>query len=458
MTLMSDERDIYTPTRLNREARQQLESTFRGLWIEGEISNLATPASGHVYFTLKDSGAQVRCALFRQNRMRSPVQLREGMQVLLRGRVSIYEQRGDYQILAEYVEDSGEGRLRRQFDALKALLSGEGLFDPANKRQLPVFPRHIGIITSPSGAAIRDVMSVLERRFPCVRVTLIPSVVQGEEAPGSLRSALRTAEIAVKPDVLLLTRGGGSIEDLWAFNDEGLARDIAASPLITVSAVGHEVDFTIADFTADVRAPTPSAAAEMLVPDRQELAQTLDPIAFGLSRSVSQRLAMHQATVGHLLKQLGTQRPAHRLQQSRQRLQQLEQRLRAARQLESNARVQQLALWKARLASLTPRHAMSQLQLRLTTSGGKLQPGIKRLLNRRIEQLMATTRSLQGISPLAVLQRGYSVTTLKNGAVLTAASQVKPGDNLVTQLGHGALESTVNQIVTSNTSPFEKGD
>ena len=269
------ERQILTPSTLNSLARELIEATFPLIWVEGELSNVARPASGHVYFSLKDAGAQVRAAMFKPRSSFLRFRPADGIQVLVRCRVSLYEARGDFQLIVEHMEEAGEGALRRQFEQLKAKLAAEGLFDAARKRPLPALPRRIGILTSPTGAAVRDVLNVLARRLPMVEVDVIPVPVQGETAAAQIRAQLEAAGRAARHDVLLLTRGGGSLEDLWAFNDESLARAIAASPIPVVSAIGHEVDFSIADFVADLRAATPSAAAELLVPDRSELLRNL---------------------------------------------------------------------------------------------------------------------------------------------------------------------------------------
>ncbi|RLA31329.1 MAG: exodeoxyribonuclease VII large subunit, partial [Gammaproteobacteria bacterium] len=261
------DRDIYTPSRLNLEARTLLEGHFPLLWIEGELSNLARPASGHLYFSLKDARAQVRCAMFRNRNRALRFRPANGQQVLLRARAGLYEGRGEFQLIVESMEEAGHGALQRAYEELRGRLTDEGLFDEALKRPLPTLPRQIGIITSPSGAALHDVLHVLARRFPAIPVVLYPATVQGDEAPNALRAALATAIRRAECDVLLLARGGGSLEDLWAFNDEALARAIRACPIPVVSGIGHETDFTIADFVADLRAPTPSAAAEAISPD-----------------------------------------------------------------------------------------------------------------------------------------------------------------------------------------------
>src|SRR5271155_4049554 len=283
-------RDVYSVSRLNREVRVLLERGFGSLWLEAEISNLAKPSSGHWYFSLKDATAQVRCCMFRQRNMLCAFAARDGQKVLVRARIGLYEQRGEYQLVIDHMEDAGLGALKRQFEELSARLAAEGLFAPERKRPLPVLPKRIGVITSPSGAAVRDILHVLARRFAAVPVLIYPVAVQGAAAAAEIVAALSLAGRRAECDVLILARGGGSLEDLWAFNDEALARAIAACPVPVVSGIGHEVDFTIADFAADVRAATPSAAAEIVVPDGAEWAASLRRMGERLQRALRHRL------------------------------------------------------------------------------------------------------------------------------------------------------------------------
>ncbi|MEX0952072.1 MAG: exodeoxyribonuclease VII large subunit, partial [Gammaproteobacteria bacterium] len=312
------QRRIFSVAELNRTARALLEGEFPSIWVEGEISNLARPASGHLYFSLKDSKAQVRCALFKNRALGLKTRPENGMQVLLRAGVSLYEGRGEFQLIVEYLEPAGAGALQRAFEELKRKLEAEGLFDPAHKQTLPAFPKRIGVITSPSGAAIRDVLNVLKRRYPGVEVIIYPAPVQGADAPAKLKRMLDVAIARNEVDVLLLTRGGGSLEDLWAFNDEPLARAIHACPLPIVSAVGHEIDFTIADFVADQRAATPSAAAELLSPDQTQLLRQLARYESLLDRQMQQQLRSRKDRINSLQKRLP--HPQRTLQQISQRL------------------------------------------------------------------------------------------------------------------------------------------
>ena len=290
-----DQRDIFTISRLNSEVRAVLEGSFPLVWVEGEISNIASPRSGHLYFSLKDAHAQVRCALFRPKRQLLRFEPSNGAQVLARARIGFYEPRGDFQLIIEHLEPAGAGSAQREFEALKQRLQSEGLFDNERKQPLPAFPQRLGVVTSPSGAAIRDVIKVLRRRAPHIPVTIFPAQVQGKGAAEELLQALEIALQRADCDVLLLTRGGGSVEDLAAFNDERLARAVAAAGIPIVSAVGHEIDFTITDFVADRRAPTPSAAAELISPDAAALLQTIDKLSQRIKSGMRRRLqAEHQ--------------------------------------------------------------------------------------------------------------------------------------------------------------------
>ncbi|MDX1555555.1 MAG: exodeoxyribonuclease VII large subunit, partial [Xanthomonadales bacterium] len=316
------ERRVYTPTELNREAKIHLEAAFSRIWLEGEISNLSRPASGHLYFSLKDDRAQVRCALFRSAANRLEVQPENGTKVLASGRISLYEARGEYQMIVEALQHAGEGLLQQRFEALKKKLEEEGLFDPARKVALPRYPRRIGIITSPSGAAVRDMLHVLKRRWPIATVRIYPVPVQGEEAPPAIVRALQAAASHDWSDVILIGRGGGSLEDLWAFNDEQVARAIAACPIPLVSAVGHETDFSIADFVADVRAPTPSAAAELCSPDAAALKERFDRLMRQLQVRIDDRRNAAGQKLDHVAHRLQQVHPRRRLDEQGVRLDQ----------------------------------------------------------------------------------------------------------------------------------------
>src|ERR1700683_1480816 len=320
-----EKRDVYSVSRLNREVRVLLERGFGTLWVEAEISNFSRPSSGHWYFSLKDANAQVRCAMFRQRNMLCALSARDGQKVLVRARIGLYEPRGEFQLVVEHMEDAGLGALKRQFEELSARLKAEGLFAAERKRPLPALPRRIGVITSPSGAAVRDILHVLARRFPAVAVMIYPVAVQGAQAPAEIFAALALACRRADCDVLILARGGGSLEDLWAFNDERLARAIVASPIPVISGIGHEIDFTIADFAADVRAPTPSAAAELVVPDAQEWLTAFVRLGSRLERCMRRRLEEHGERLRWLAGRAALVSPTARLGAHAQRLDELEQ-------------------------------------------------------------------------------------------------------------------------------------
>ena len=424
---------------LNRSARQLLEGRFGEVWVEGELSGVSRPSSGHVYFTLKDEQAQLRAALFRNRARFVGAPMRDGDRVKVRGRLSIFEPRGDYQLIAEAVQATGVGELLAAFERLKARLSAEGVF--ANARPLPCPPRHLLVVTSPSGAAIRDVLAVLAARWPMVNVTLIPVAVQGREAVPAMISALgllnRQSSLDPDRDAILLTRGGGSLEDLWAFNDEHLARAIFHSRLPVMSAVGHEVDVTLADFAADARAPTPSAAAERLVPDRRELAQRLEARESRLLRAVQARLDAEGQRLDHLRARL--RHPGEGLERQRQALAQLTGRLTRAiqaRLAEARRRRTQL---ERRLAAHPPCRQLTLAERRLEAASRRLATAAPRELARHRERLAGVARELQAVSPLAVLGRGYAILEDEQGRVVRRADDTAPGDRLAARLGEGRL-------------------
>ncbi len=433
-------------TELNRRAKRLLERGLMGLWIEGELSNLARPASGHLYFSLKDTGAQVRCAWFRQRQRTRGDQIANGEQVLVFGRVSLYEPRGDYQVIVDRVELAGEGELRRRFEALKRKLSDEGLFDAELKRDLPRLPRQVGLITSPSGAAVRDVISVLRRRFPAVPVVLYPASVQGAAAPGEVVAALAKAAERNECDVLIVGRGGGSLEDLMAFNDEAVARAIHACPIPVISAVGHEVDVTIADFVADCRAPTPSGAAELAVPEQEDWQRTLADSSRRLARAIGRHLEENAQTLDWLTRQLAAQSPARRLEQQRLKLGALKTALRAAGERDVLLRMRRLDGAVARLRRASPEVGLQDVRSRIGALSHRLPTAARAAIDRHHARLRVAARALHAVSPLATLERGYSVTTDGAGRVLTSATQVSVGDTINARLSQGNLEATVATV------------
>lgn len=434
------DREILSVSQLNNRARLLLEDVFAQVWVEGEISNLARPASGHVYFTLKDSQAQVRCALFRQNAARVRQVLRDGLAVRVRGKVSLFEGRGDFQLILDSVEPAGDGALRLAFEALKEKLAAEGLFATERKRPLPVHPRRIGIVTSPTGAVIRDIISVFRRRAPQVHLTLIPTAVQGREATAQIVRALELAD-AGGFDALILARGGGSLEDLWCFNEEAVARAVAACKTPIVSAVGHETDVSICDFVADVRAPTPSAAAELLAPDSTDLQQRLDSLKRRLLLRMRDQLARERLRLDSLARRL--RHPGERLRQHAQRLDELDLRLRRAWQLRLNARHEQLARLEARLAAQHPGRLLALLRQRLEALGERLPRAIQLQLRQQRQRLENLAQGLHLVSPLATLGRGYSILLDEQGQAIRRASQTRPGQKLEARLGEGRLSLRV---------------
>ncbi|MFG6138501.1 exodeoxyribonuclease VII large subunit [Halomonas sp. B23F22_10] len=424
---------------LNRRARQALEQDVGDVWVEGELSGVSRPSSGHVYFTLKDERAQLRCALFRTRARFVAAPMRDGDRVKVRGRVSLFEPRGDYQLIAEAVQATGEGELLAAYERLKARLDAEGVF--ANTRALPYPPRHLLVLSSPTGAAIRDVLAVLAARWPLAQVTLIPVPVQGREATPAMIAALgllnRQSALDPARDAILITRGGGSLEDLWAFNDEHLARAIFHSRLPVMSAVGHEVDTTLADFAADRRAPTPSAAAEQLVPDARELTQRLRALEQRLTRAQRARLDTEAQRLDHLGARL--RHPGEVLAFRRRQLEQLEGRLRRAMQARLAAARRHQAQLGRRLALRSPERRLEQETRRLTQARQRLHQAMPRALAHHRERLGAVARELQAVSPLAVLGRGYAILENDEGRVIRHAADTRPGERLAARLGEGRL-------------------
>jgi exodeoxyribonuclease VII large subunit len=436
-------RDIYSVSRLNREVRVLLERGFGSLWLEAEISNFARPSSGHWYFSLKDAGAQVRCCMFRQRNMLLGFAPRDGQKVLVRARIGLYEPRGEYQLLIDHMEDAGLGALKRQFDELAAKLAAEGLFAPERKRPLPALPKRIGVITSPSGAAIHDILHVLARRFAAIPVLLYPVAVQGAAAAAEIVAALKLAGRRAECDVLILARGGGSLEDLWAFNDEALARAIGACPIPVVSGIGHVIDFTIADFAADVRAATPSAAAEIVAPDAEEWAASLRRLRERLQRALRQGIDTHRERLRWLIGRAELVNPEARLAQQGQRLDELEQRAsRALRQILADRR-SALGLSVSRLWQLSPAARLQGTAARHAALFARLRAAGLQQLNRARERLAPLVRTLNAVSPLATLDRGYAIVSLEGGAILRDAKDATAGTIIEARLSQGRIRAKV---------------
>lgn len=446
MSSLIRERAVLKPAQLNALARDLLEGSFAQVWVEGEISNFSRPSSGHIYFTLKDERAQVRCALFKQKAMYLRFAPRDGLLVLVRGRLTLYEARGDYQLVLEHMEEAGEGALRRAFEELKAKLAAEGLFAPERKRGLPAFVRRLGVITSPRGAAVRDVLSVLARRFPLLDVDILPVPVQGDGAAAEIRAMLERAAASGRYDALLLTRGGGSLEDLWSFNDEGLARAIASSVVPVVSAVGHEIDFSLADFAADLRAPTPSAAAELLVPDQAALRTRLSRLRGRLDAAMARhQFALAQRNDQAWLRLLAS-RPQIRLERGAHRLAGIASRLDAALTRRLASKLERLRSAALRLDRMHPRERLQVQRHRASLLGQRLQASAEQDVSHRQLRLQGLARTLHSVSPFATLARGYAIVRSADGRVLRSPSGMAVGDEVQATLAEGVLDLVITRM------------
>ncbi|MDZ7789332.1 MAG: exodeoxyribonuclease VII large subunit [Xanthomonadales bacterium] len=421
---------VYRPAELNQEVRLHIEAGFSRLWLTGEISNLARPPSGHIYFTLKDRRAQIRCALFKGNAMGMGFRPDNGMQVLVRGRLSLYEPRGDYQLIADGMLEAGAGALAQAFEALKKKLEGEGLFAEAQKQALPRWPERISIVTSPSGAAIRDILQTLSKRWPRAKVRIYPSQVQGEAAPAELLRALKAADGHGFGQVILLARGGGSLEDLWAFNDETLARAIHACATPVISGVGHETDFTIADFVADLRAPTPTAAAVAATPDGPELLRQLGRQESRLQRAIEQRLQRQMQRLDHADSRLRQKHPERRLDELLRRRAELDRRGELAIKRQLDTRRRQLQGLDSRLLARHPGRQLEQLERQAHSLTTRLERAARQSIERHQQQLAGVVRSLNSVSPLAVLERGYAVVRGPEGQAMTQRNQFNKGQKI----------------------------
>lgn len=440
-------RQVYTVSALNRAARGLLEGGLPLLWVEGELSNLARPGSGHLYFSLKDSSAQVRCALFRNRAALLRFAPRDGLHVLVRARVSLYEPRGDYQLQVEHMEEAGHGALQRAFEELKKKLAAEGLFDTGRKRPLPVAPRVIGVVTSPSGAAIRDILSVIRRRYPVARVIVYPVPVQGESAGLRIAAMLRTAAERAECDVLILSRGGGSLEDLWAFNEEVVARAIYACSIPVISGVGHEVDFTIADFVADVRAPTPTGAAELVTPDSNEWLRAFSEVRNRLARAQTRQLDELRERVGWCVVRLEQLHPMRLLRDRAQRLDELEARLAGKIRLLLQLRRHRSSELLAALQRHSPLARLQNLRALLLSLRQRLDFATRRQLTSIQNRLGLATRSLNTVSPLATLERGYAIVSeTENGDVITSISRVREQHTVRTRLADGTFLARIDKV------------
>lgn len=447
LALESPARQVLSVSQLNRKARTLLEGGFPLIWVEGEISNLSRPVSGHLYFSLKDAAAQVRCALFRNRATLLRFKPQDGLHVLLRARVSLYEARGDFQLIVEHMEEAGYGALQRAFEELKQKLAKQGLFDAARKNPLPAVPRRIGVITSPSGAAIRDILSVIRRRHAAVEVIVYPVPVQGEGSAEKIAAMIRLAAARADCDVLILARGGGSLEDLWAFNEEIVAHAIYACDIPVVSGVGHEIDFTIADFVADVRAPTPTGAAELVTPDSEVWLRNLEDTHRRLTRVIARTLSgLHErlAWCGERLEHL---HPARLLRDHAQRVDELELRLRQSLHTDLRTRTTRLEGLRARLHQHSPAQKLALLGNSCLTLRQRLVFAARQYLKRLENDLGLAIRALDTVSPLATLQRGYAIITdAASGRVIASVHSVHRGQQVQARLADGRFSANIETI------------
>jgi exodeoxyribonuclease VII large subunit len=441
------QRNILTVTQLNRATSQLLSEHFLSVLVEGEISNLSTPSSGHLYFSLKDANAQVRCAMFRSQQRRLAFKPENGKQVVVKAQVSLYEPRGDFQLIVEHIEEAGDGALRRAFEALKLKLSDEGLFDTANKKSLPALPKTIGVITSPSGAAIRDILTVLRRRFPAVPVVIYPVAVQGDNAKYEIARAIAQANEQKQCDVIILGRGGGSLEDLWAFNEEMVARAIFASVIPIISAVGHETDVTIADFVADLRAATPSAAAEHATPDQQEWLTRFIHLEARLQQQLQRKLSQKKQSLAWLTKRLQQQHPGQKLARNAQRMDELELRLNQAMQTKLRHNKGLLEATIAKLWQHNPAVTINNYKQKHDYLTKRLITVTRHKLEWLNQRLLNVSQTLHTVSPLATLNRGYALVIQQpSGQIIRSTEQLKPGDSVETRLAQGRFISQISSI------------
>jgi len=449
----TDIRRVLSVSQLNAEVRGILDG-FPAVWVEGEVSNLARPASGHLYFSLKDATAQVRCAIWRQRAQRLGFAPSDGMQLLVRARVGLYEPRGEYQLIVEHAEPAGDGALRRRFDELKRALAAEGLFDAERKRPLPRALRRVGIVTSTSGAALHDVLTTLARRAPHLEAVVYPTVVQGAAAADGIVAALSRAGKRAECEVLLLVRGGGSLEDLWPFNEERVARAIVTSPIPVVTGIGHEVDTTIADFVADLRAATPTGAAELVSSDGIEVQRRCAALAARLDAAVQRELSGARERIRALGRRLAQQHPGARLAQRAQRLDELDDRLAAAWHRGLELRRARAAAAAARLRRHTPLARVALQRGHIALLVERIRHGVRSALGARRERLTLAVQALQTTSPLATLARGYAIVSDAEGHALRDARATAVGATLEARLARGRLAA---RVIAVHPAPEDDG-
>ena len=447
-----DEREIYTVQQLNREVKQLLQQNFPLLWVEGELSNVARPASGHIYFSLKDSQAQVRCAMFRNANRNLPFQPEDGMQVLVRARVGVYEPRGEYQLTVEHMEEAGVGILQRKFEDLKQKLKQEGLFDYEHKQELPAYPNNVSIVTSATGAAIRDILSVLHRRYPLLSIQIYAVPVQGDGSAEAIVDALHTINKLNTSNIILLTRGGGSIEDLWSFNEEKVARAIYTSKIPIVTGIGHEIDFTIADFVADLRAPTPSAAAELITPHQDELLETFEQIENTLTYLFQDFISTKHQAIDWLTQRLAFLHPKQTIQRNQEYLIEIQKRLYRTIKLRLSEQYNYLNNLYLKLENRSPKAQLREYKLQLTQLHSLIYTKIEAMLEQKQQSLYALARTLEAISPLGTLDRGFAIVSQKDsGQILRDATQVAINDKISIRLAKGSLSAKVEDKSSKDT-------
>lgn len=441
------DKNIYSVSELNRETKALLSSHFSRIQVEGEISNLSSPSSGHIYFSLKDKTAQIRCAMFKSQQRRLGFNPKNGKKVIVSAQVSLYEARGDYQLIVDKMLEAGAGDLQLAFDQLKTKLSNEGLFEQNIKQSLPEIPNQIGVITSPTGAAIHDILSVLKRRFPIIPVVLYPTAVQGESAKFEIVSAIETANYENQVDVIILARGGGSIEDLWAFNEECVARAVGKSEIPIICAVGHETDFTIADFVADLRAPTPSAAAENSVPDQQAWLSAFQSLENQLYQSIQRRFSYFQQANNWLIKRLQQQHPGQKLQRHAQTLDNLEMRLTHTIQTKIQHSRRGIEKQHNQLQKNNPVDKIMRYKQQQQYLSARLNTTFLHKLDKLQRKYQSVVQTLHAVSPLATLDRGYAIVTEpKTSTVIRSSQQLFIGDKIKTRLAQGQVISQVKEI------------
>ncbi len=441
-----EQRQVYSVSQLNQEVKQLLQKKFPLLWIEGELSNLARPTSGHMYFSLKDEQAQVRCAMFRNANRQLSFQPEDGMHVLVRARVGLYEPRGEYQLTVEHMEEAGVGILQRRYEELKRKLSNEGLFNEAHKQLLPAFPNTLSIVTSATGAALHDILSVLRRRYPILAIRIYAVPVQGEDSADAIVSAIQTINQRKDCDVIILARGGGSIEDLWSFNEEAVARAIYASNLPIVTGIGHEVDFTIADFVADLRAATPSAAAELIVPHQEELIEMLEQFRKSLLYSIQDYLSTIYQSIDWIIQRLEFLHPKQAILRNKELLVELRRRALSAIRLKLSNQHNQLNKLLIRFENQSPKARVHEAKIQLFNAHRDLRRLLLMQFEQRNHQLIALTRTLDAVSPMGTLNRGYSIVTrASNSQIIYDADQVSLHEKILIQLAKGRLSAHIDK-------------